>query len=240
MSNMSTKARVQKIMSLPEAQQIKEVNKIFDAVYRRQRRLNALAEEGRISYKTEYYLGRLAQFSNKSGAFINNARTLVKNDMHDTLFSKLYTAVKFMESPETTVKGAKRSFAESASRYGRTEKQQALHNKIWKYAYDKGILDIYDPSEFEDVLEEVEDKYESEGFDMQMNKVSELINDRLEKAGSSERINPNTGAPFRIPKSDNVSFKREAVAKSPFNFRELSKPEIAKMMIKPYSRNKKK
>lgn len=206
----SIRATVENILSLPEAEQIKTVRKVFDAVYRRQQRLYKMGEEN-LSYNTVYQLSMIKKFSkelsDKNFKFVNNAATLVKNDT-PILFNKLYSAIRFMRDTTTTEAGAMKAFVESAEKYGRTPEQQSVYNKIWKYANDRGLLDIYDPSDFYSIVEE-------EDMDMPFEKLIERItakvNNMLEKAGSKERINSKTGSPFIMPKADNVSFRKEPV-----------------------------
>ena len=209
----SIRATVENILSLPEAEQIKTVRKVFDSVYRRQQRLYKMGEEN-LSYNTVYQLSMIKKFSNefedkngKSFKFVNNAATLVKNDT-PILFNKLYSAIRFMKDTTTTEAGAKKAFLISAEKYGRTPEQQSVYNKIWKYVYDRGLLDIYDPSDFYSIVEE-------EDMDMPFEKLIEQIttkvNNMLEKSGSKERVNSKTGTPFIMPKADNVSFRREPV-----------------------------
>ena len=203
----SIRAEVESILSLPKAQQKVVINKIFDATYRRQIRLQAMGED-RLAYTTIYQLNSLKQYANKKGRFVNNAASLVTSGSPE-LYNKLYTAIRFNRQMVTSEKGARGAFVESAEKYGRTLEQQALYNRVWKYAYDKGFLDIYHPSDFYSLLEEEDFQYMD--FDTLIDEIITKINNKLEASGNKERINPKTGKPFAMPHPDNVSFRREAV-----------------------------
>ena len=112
----SIRAEVESILSLPKAQQKVVINKIFDATYRRQIRLQAMGED-RLAYTTIYQLNSLKQYANKKGRFVNNAASLVTSGSPE-LYNKLYTAIRFNRQMVTSEKGARGAFVESAEKYG--------------------------------------------------------------------------------------------------------------------------
>lgn len=196
----SVEAKIEDILNMPEPQMFSELNKIFNTARVRVQRLNKL-DENRLGYRTKYRKNLIKPFLNKKGNVALNAKTMYSKTPFK-LWEKAVALEKFNRSEFTSVAGAKKEAEEAAERQGLTMDQFENINRLWKFAYDRGLLDIYDPSEFEEDVQEAID--EGGTYEEMQKRLIDNLNKKFADAGLDTRINPNTYNLYRRPKPDNM------------------------------------
>lgn len=199
----SVEQKIEDILNLPEKDMYKELNKIFNTARVRIQRLNKI-DHSQLAWRTIFAREQIEPYLNKKGNVSLNAKTL-HTKLPFKLREKAIALERFNRNEVTSVAGTRKEFAESAARQGFTVEQFSTVNRLWKWAYDRGLLDRYDPSDYDEDIDEM--TLEGKSFEEIMGVMVPKLNAKLKAAGLDYRINPNTYNVYHMPKPDNMGVR---------------------------------